>query len=159
MPKEQTFTITKSLFQDKFVLFDIPSLDENDHLDSKEAKEAIKNLLKLIKDEKFALIIFVKKRSSITQNDTANYEIVSKFNQQIPKLCVVTGCELDDNPFVWYKENEPEFAKASMLFKAGMSGCFAQESKFQKLYKSDIDQSALQLTNLIKKYALNQNLN
>jgi len=140
------------------LFYDTIGLNESD-IGTVKAKDALKNMIKLIKNNKFCLIVYIKKKGAILNVDKENYKIVNLISKSIPKICVITNCELEDNPYSWYDQNKNDFIKNDMIFNDGLSGCFSHQQKAKDLFKTTIEESIRTLLAKINSISLNENIN
>lgn len=103
-----------------------------------EAGKALIELIELIKKAKsgFNLVIFVRKAEVLRTIDDKNYDLIIKhlLDHQVKTLCVNTGGEnFSDVMNEWWIQNQQAFLERRMIFDGGVSGCFAQTSRNQRL--------------------------
>lgn len=104
-----------------------------------EAGKALTELIELIKKAKsgFNLVIFVRKAEVLKTIDNKNYDLIIKhlLEHQVKTLCVNTGGESfsDVKMNEWWIQNQQAFLERKMRFDGGVSGCFAQTSRNQRL--------------------------
>ena len=147
----ELLTTKKTVFNKNYITYDYKENYEIIEISNS------KQINYLAENEKYALIIFVKRRGYLLWEEINSYNTIKFFSTKIPKICVITGCEIDDNPFNYYNERYSEFDKIGMLFNYGLSGCFAQEEKAKHLYATDIEISKKLLQCAIEIFALSEN--
>jgi predicted GTPase len=98
--------------------------------------DALLSLVELLKAcvNGVALLVFVKRQGRIYTHDKSNFDLfVGEMTKgRIPAICVVTGCEDDDDMQRWPRENRVHFERAGMHF-INILGCCAKTSKSQAM--------------------------
>lgn len=121
---------------EEYIYADTIGLNETDK-GTVSAGKAIDKIINFIKRNKkgFNLVIFVIRKGRITNELKNTYELLEKlFNQDVPKILCVTGCEDDEPLNKWVDKNMIYFENADLCFKKYVSTCFASGGRFDNTY-------------------------
>jgi len=133
-------------------IYDTIGLDEASQ-GKVDAKVSLKELILLLKDNEFSIMVFVKQKSSFKKSDERNLKLLSYMANQIPLICVITGCENEKCPFDWYEENS-NIINQYCKFQCGLSGCYGHEKTLKAYHNITILKSINNLLEAIDKYSL-----
>ncbi|CAF1586763.1 unnamed protein product [Didymodactylos carnosus] len=122
--------------------------------------QAILDILDMIRSLQGALhlLIFVTRIGTLHQSTKDCYDLFANllFENRIPAICVITGCENEDPMSVWASKNEQLFHENGMRFKILISTCFAKDGPFEIAYKPLREESTRNVWHAIRQYSLQQ---
>ena len=122
-----TFSISSSNY-DNITFYDTCGLGETKEgaISTADAFEKCLQFLVRMKDVGLNLIMFVH-RGKITKNFIDIWKLFYQVigNEEIPAICVFTGCESSSNLYEWKKENEENIKAYNFKFSSISGTCFA----------------------------------
>lgn len=104
------------------------------------------------------LLIFVTRNGTIHQftQDIYNLVINVMCDEKTPAICVVTGCENEENMSDWVNKNKQHFSKNRMNFEAIIGTCFAKGGRMEVAYSPLREQSSNEVWEAIEKHVLHE---
>jgi predicted GTPase len=141
-----------------YEFIDTAGLNESDY-GTVTNQDAVCELVNLLKKsiEGFNLLIYVKERGRITQDDVKNYNLFVNTitGNKIPVIAVVTGCENERNLQNWVEQNKIKFEQSSMKFNAIVGTCFGntEDGRLKEIFDELRPKSKQYVWEAIDKYA------